>query len=265
MPHLQPEAPRRVNVYVDETGDRGIRPGASPFFAMTAVMVPTERDRDIRFTAAGLRAYLNTPERQPLHWTRHFKRKHHGRRTEAAERLAAMTSNSVIHVITDKKTALGDWDAESSEGEFFYHRTTRILLEQVAQASRGWNGGPRLAIVRLGTVKGMDHAGVLEFLARSRLESTPTPAVPWEYIKWPPVWRPASFDGIQIADIYSGLLNSALSGDPTDPSCASDLLTCRRQLYRGGRDSDLLGYGVRVIGDERFVTGRSWWESWRSV
>ncbi|WP_326779688.1 DUF3800 domain-containing protein [Streptomyces longwoodensis] len=252
----------KLNVYVDETGDRGLGHNASPFFAMTALMVPAEDDWTVRYTAGGLRTLIhgNRPNvSTPLHWVDHFKKKHPERRLYAARSLAQMPSAKVAHVIVPKSSARSYGGL--ADGVRFYNYTARLLLERVAHAAKQWEGGPRLAIVRLGTVKGMDHsdtAGYLDWVRSGRVE---TWNVPWEHIKWPPAWLNTEWDGIQLADVHAGLLNAALTGAQTDTACADNLLLCKHQLHRAptGR---LLGYGVKVLGDCRFVTERSWWLKW---
>ncbi|MFE6408182.1 DUF3800 domain-containing protein [Streptomyces sp. NPDC057837] len=252
----------KLHVYVDETGDRGLGRGTSPFFAMTALMVPAEDDWNVRVTAGGLRAliHVSRPETtKPLHWVDHFKKKHADRRLHAARSLALMPSAKVTHVIVPKDSAR--LYRGLADGVRFYNYTTRLLLERVAHAAKQWEGGPRFAIVRLGAVKGMDHtdtAGYLDWVRSGRVQ---TWNVPWEHIKWPPVWLGTDWDGIQLADIHAGLLHAALTGSASDELCAENLLLCKHQLHRSptGR---LLGYGVKVLGDARFVTERCWWKKW---
>jgi hypothetical protein len=247
----------KLNVYVDETGDRGFTAKSSPHFAMTALMVPEEDDWRTRATAAGLRGLIDTPG--PLHWVEHFKAKRPERRTHAATLLAEMRTAKVVHVIADKATC-----GLTRDGAIFYNYTTRLLLERVALAAQEWSGGSRLAIVRLGTVKGMDHAGTAQYLDHVRHGGCTTFDVPWQYIKWPPNWQNTTYDGIQLADIHAGMLNVALSGKPEDPKCAGDLLLCKHLLRRSTGGS-LLGYGVKVIGQSSFVTGRVWYRDWQAL
>ncbi|MFE9317863.1 DUF3800 domain-containing protein [Streptomyces albidoflavus] len=248
----------KLRVYVDETGDRGLSATSSPFFAMTALLVPDEDDWRTRFTAAGLRSLIhNNPQHtnKPLHWVEHFKKKHPERRRRAAQSLADMTSTKIVHVIVPKEAARTS--SGLADGARFYNYTTRLLMERVAYAAAGWDGGPRLAIVRLGTVKGMDHKETAKYLTHVR--GIDTFGVPWSNIKWPPKWEGTSWDGIQLADLHAGLLGAALTGDPSDDGCAENLLLCKGLLYRSptGR---LPGYGVKVYGCDSIVTGRSWWE-----
>lgn len=252
----------KLNVYVDETGDRGLGQNASPFFAMTALMVPAEDDWNVRVTAGGLRALVHGNRQdvsKPLHWVDHFKKKHEGRRLHAARALALMPSAKVIHVIVPKDSARSY--AGMANGVRFYNYTTRLLLERVAHAAKQWSGGPRLAIVRLGAVKGMDHKGTAEYLDMVRSGRIQTWNVPWQHIKWPPAWLGTDWDGIQLADIHAGLLNVALTGSKLDDSCAENLLLCKHQLHRSPSGM-LLGYGVKILGDDRFVTTRCWWRKW---
>ncbi|MDX3634353.1 DUF3800 domain-containing protein [Streptomyces europaeiscabiei] len=253
----------KLNVYVDETGDRGWSDKSSPFFAMTALLVPSEDDWTVRYAAGGLRSIVHASRPDtttPLHWVDHFKAKRPERRLRAARCLASMPSAKVIHVIVPKDTARG-LARGLADGVRFYNYTTRLLLERVAHAAKGWDGGPRLAIVRLGAVHGMDHEDTAAYLTWVRDGRCQTFDVPWQYIKWPPKWYGTEWDGIQLADIHAGLLNVALTGDKNDEECAANLLLCKHQLYRAPAGT-LLGYGVKVIGDVRFVRDRAWWPKW---
>ncbi|WP_329140990.1 DUF3800 domain-containing protein [Streptomyces sp. NBC_00670] len=252
----------KLNVYVDETGDRGFSTSSSPFFAMCALMVPAEDHWSVKVAAGGLRALIHSsrPESTtPLHWVDHFKRKRPERRVAAARTLASMPSAKVIHVIVPKDEVRA-WDG-MQDGVRFYNYTTRYLLERVAHAAARWEGGPRLAVVRLGAVRGMDHAETANYLDWVRQGHVQTWGVPWEHIKWPPTWTGTDWDGVQLADIHAGLLNCALTGPANDEDCAENLLLCKHQLYRSPSGM-LLGYGVKVMGGTSFVTTRCWWKKW---
>lgn len=257
----------KLHVYVDETGDRGMSERArekSPFFAMTALLVPEEEEWMVKVTAGGLRALVHSSRPQdvtkPIHWVEHFKAKRPERRQRAAKALARMQDVMVIHVIAHKDTLNQD-SGMRKDGGLFYNFTTRVLLERVAQAARGWPGGPRLAIVRLGAVKHMDHTATQSALDRVRQRHGKPFGIPWKHIKWPPVWHNTQRDGIQLADVHAGLLHAALAGKPNDEECAQNLLECQHQLRRSS-SGRLLGYGVKVIGDASFVTERVWWPDW---
>lgn len=264
LPAVPPAPPRpRLSVYVDETGDRGISPQSSAFFAMTALMVPAEDDWTVKYAAGGLRALIHSSRpgsTDPLHWVDHFKRKHPERRVRAAQALAAMPSAKTIHVVVPKASVRAYQGM--AHRDRFYNFTARLLLERVAYAAQQWEGGPRIATVKLGAVKGMDHKETAEYLHRVRCGVVQTYGVPWNSIKWPPVWLGTDWDGIQLADIHTGLLNAALSGQPDDDICAENLLLCKHQLYRSPSNA-VLGYGVKVLGTSNaFITDRCWWKKW---
>jgi hypothetical protein len=101
----------KLHVYVDETGDRGFSEASraqSPFFAMTALLIPQEEEWGVKLTAGGLRALVHGAEPQrilkPIHWVEHFKAKRKDRRRQAAHALALMPNAMVIHVIAHKDT-----------------------------------------------------------------------------------------------------------------------------------------------------------------
>jgi hypothetical protein len=241
-----------VHVFVDETGDRGFGTRSSPFFAMTALMVPYESEASMRCVAGGLRYHLNTTK--PLHWVEHFKAKRWQRRQLAAERLSSIPEARVVHVVVEKASVRSSAGMRK-DSSLFYNYVTRLTLERVAYAAQNWPSGPRFAVVRFGSVVGLDSAATLQYL--TRIHSSPSP-VPWECLKWPPVWRGTELDGIQLADIHAGMLNSALTGDVDDPTCAAYLLEVGHQLQRSNH-GQLLGYGMKVLWDPSFVRNRCWW------
>ncbi|MGW8847801.1 DUF3800 domain-containing protein [Streptomyces xiamenensis] len=258
--------PRGLNVYIDETGDRGLSAKSSPFFAMTGLLVPFEDNWSVIATAAGLRAAVHASHpgaTAPLHWVDHFKKKHPKRRSMAAIELASMPSAKVVHVIVPKD-AIRSYPGLADGGRF-YNYTTRYLLERVAWAAEQWEGGPRRAVVRLGAVKGMDHTETVSYLDRVRQgHHDKWRPPPWDRITWPPVWSGTDWNGIQLADLHAGLLNAALSGAYEDEACAANLLLVKHQLYRSPQGR-LHGYGVKVMGPtgaDSFVTDRCWWKKW---
>ncbi|MFB8235107.1 DUF3800 domain-containing protein [Kitasatospora purpeofusca] len=249
-----------LSVYVDETGDRGFGPRASAFFAMTAFLVPRERERHMRAIAAGLRADVRTGK--PLHWVEHFKKKHADRRRLAADLLSGLPDAQVVHVVVHKDSAYGDPRLEHDNEAFsdvhrFYKYCCRLLLERVAVAAAGWSGGPREATLRLGHMRGMDHEDTLAYLERALVAASDTP---WHLLRWPPRWTSTeAYDGVQLADLHAGFLNTALTGPPDDLGCASYLLSCEHQLVRHGRTGEVLGAGIDVVGDDSYLTKRHWW------
>lgn len=127
---------KTVEVFCDETGDRGWSADSSPWFGMCAVMVPQEAIPQMRATLAGLRHEINTDK--PLHWVEHFQKAKQGpRRQMAALMLAALPGVKVIYVVADKATLKASPRLREST-DLFYHYTMRLLLERVAQQLASW-------------------------------------------------------------------------------------------------------------------------------
>lgn len=246
----------KVEVYVDEYGDRGFSTKSSGVFAMTAVMVPAESAPHMRVVASGLRNEINTPK--PLHWVEHFtpKPKHAARRRLAADMVAAIPDVKVVYVIADKKTLIASEHLKHDQ-DAFYNYVTKLLLERVAYTAKYWPGGSRLALARLSSIKGTRDIDSISYLERVR--DVRATNAPLQYLRWPPTWHgPERFDGLQIADLYMGMMGAALSGAHDDPLCAVHLLAHRAQIRRSP-SGQLLGWGIKIYGDSSILTGRVWW------
>jgi hypothetical protein len=245
-----------VELYVDEYGDRGFTEKSSEVFAMTAVMVPGENAPHMRVVAAGLRAEINTAK--PLHWVDHFtpKPKHAARRQLAADMVASIPGLRVVYVVAHKETLIASQHLRSDQ-DAFYNYVTKLLLERVAFAARHWPGGRRKVLARLGHVRGMRHEDTVAYLEAARRYGKTK--APFEYIVWPPKWYgPDRWDGLQVADIYTGMLTCALRGAHDDMECARYLVAHRHQIRRGPL-GQVLGYGIKLYGEAHYLTSRTWW------
>ncbi|RIQ18869.1 DUF3800 domain-containing protein [Jiangella rhizosphaerae] len=250
-----------VEAYIDETGDRGTSKKSSPYFAVTAVVIPDESALHLRTVVKGMRAEFGIPPGQALHWNDHFRVRTPERRELAARLLAGIPGTTLSYVIVRKENIGRSWKM-SDDGAIFYNYAIRLALERVVHTAAAWPGGPRRVVVRAGSVRHMDHTATADYPARvtrgagSRAHAVVTP---WHLLHWPPRWFGADrYDGIQAADLYSGILRCALDGADDDAACGRYLLRCRHQLRRSG-SGRILGYGVKFIGDEGYLARRRWW------
>lgn len=251
-------AMKLVEVFCDETGDRGWTSQSSTWFGMCAVMVPQESVPQLRATVSGLRSEIGTDK--PLHWIEHFKKaRHEQRRDMASNMVAAIPDVKVIYVVADKATMVASPELRSN-GDLFYHWTMRLMLERVALALHEWEGGQRRGMVRLGAVKGMDHAESVEYLANVRRKASPW-STPWELMHWPPRWVGTNeYDGVQAADLYLGMFRRAVERGGDDIREARHLLRHWHQVRSSARGR-VMGYGVKVHGNPSFLTTRGWWQA----
>jgi hypothetical protein len=212
---------RKVMVFVDESGDRNVSPNrSSDFFTMTAVLVSAEHQQDLRLVIAGMRSVVKTTN--GLHWRDHLKAAHDDRRQLLVRYLAAVPTVQVIHVIMDKKL-FTPGSHLAAGGDDLYNYTLRFLIERIAIAALHWPGGERVADVRFGLVKGIDHKRTQSYLHHIAVREPGE----WDNLLWPQHWHATGlWDGLQAADMYSGMLNAAIAQD--DPRW---MMATRHQLH----------------------------------
>lgn len=148
----------RVVAYVDESGDRNSGENRqSDYFTMTAVMVESEHEHQLRLVIEGAKAIWNI--RGQLHWVKHLRGRRADRRETLCEILSVVPGVQVIHVILNKAMLLPEtYLANNQEGSYNY--ASRLLLERIAHAADKWPGGARIAQVYFGLVGGVDPGEV---------------------------------------------------------------------------------------------------------
>src|SRR5687768_6901134 len=83
-----PEGKRLYRVWIDETGDRGGGPKASPFFGVAAVVIRDEYMDQLRHAKREINRRLQRQPHHELHWSQNLKT--HDKRYVAAEELARL-------------------------------------------------------------------------------------------------------------------------------------------------------------------------------
>lgn len=243
-----------LRVYVDETGDRGTSPKSSSFFAFAAVLVPDEDEAGLRLAMDDLRTSLKTPPGTALHWNRHVKT--FSRRQHVTCTISAVPEVRIVYVFVDK-ASLHAGSGMLDDHVLFYNYAAGLLLERVVYAARDWQGGPRDALVRFGHVRGFKHATTHEYFARKTRHSR-TKHLPWGHLRSVYFCDQASWDGLQAADQYAGMLHAAFHADEFGRYEDVHLLAVRHQLRRNPWGS-AWGYGFKLMGDQRAATSMPWW------
>lgn len=121
-----PPARRLLRVYIDETGDRGVGPKASPFFAFSAVLVADEDEPHLMQAVRSLRQSFNIPPSNALHWNEHVKT--FPRRQHVATVLGALTPVMVLHVAVEK-AGIPSHAGMRNDHELFYNFAAGMVLE----------------------------------------------------------------------------------------------------------------------------------------
>ena len=243
-----------LRAYVDETGDRGCGGKSSPYFAFAAVLIPDEDEPELRAKISGLRRELDVPVGKALHWKDHVKT--FSRRQHVTTTLAAVGSLVIAYVVVEK-AAIPPGSGMRNSHEIFYNFAAGLTMERILLAAGGWPGGSRDVIVRFGHVRGFDHAKTRAYFEHKRQTAPGFP--PWSRLHGAVHFdNQASWDGLQAADQYAGMLNVALRPDEFGGYEAAHLLNIRHQLRRSG-NGEVWGWGFKALGNAVTFTSLPWW------
>ncbi|HVB41956.1 MAG TPA: DUF3800 domain-containing protein [Streptosporangiaceae bacterium] len=245
--------PPLLRAYVDETGDRGHSARSSPFFAFAAVLIADEDEPPLRAAMSQLRRDLTVPPGKALHWKDHVKT--HSRRQHVAHQLSGVAGLRVVYVVVEK-AAVPAGSGLHTDHVIFYNYAAGLVMERVLFAARDWPGGSRGVIVRFGHVRGFDHSKTTAYFQLKALQQA---AVPWARLRGHVHFDDqATWDGLQAADQYAGILNVALSRDEFGGYNESHLLRVRHQIRRNWSGA-AWGWGFKVLGNEVTFTSLPWW------
>jgi hypothetical protein len=189
-----------VSAYIDETGDRGTSPGASPIFGMAAVLVGDRDASRLRAAVDTLRSDFAVPVDAVLSWKSHVKT--HDRRRRAVEVLRAVPGLTVCYVYAAK--------AELAPGTYrdnptlFYDYVAFTTYESVVWAARHVGAGE--VRIGFGHVKNHDHRTTEEYIKR---EASRDDKVPDSLVTSMHRVSADRYAESQAADLFGGLLRAA--------------------------------------------------------
>jgi Protein of unknown function (DUF3800) len=246
---------RLLRVYVDETGDRGASRKASPFFAFAAVLVADEKEQQLREAVRKLRNDFQVPDNKALHWNRHVKK--FARRQHTAKTLCQLTEVKVCYVV--EKAAIPAGSGMLSNQVLFYNYAAGLVLERAVLDARNWPGGSRDALIRFGHVRGFNHSTTRDYFALKQKLPATAP-LPWSCLRSVHFDDQASWDGLQAADQYAGMLYAAFQADEFGGYESVHLLSIRHQLRRNG-SGNAWGWGFKLLGNAASATSLDWWPS----
>ena len=228
--------------FVDETGDRGYSKKSSEYFAMAAIVFPASVHQKVKDCITEIKTKFGVPINVPLHWRRHCQL--HEFKKYAVSKISQLEDISIIYVISDKKTVLADHTK-------FYNKVAASTLERILKHA----GEMKTKVcVRFGDIKGFDHSVTLDYFQKrtwrlgdyNMLEDQPK----WIYAK--------NNSGIQIADCYAGILNSAINADRFGAYEASFLVGIKHQI-RTSENGIICGYGIKAFSADNDPRKFKWW------
>lgn len=232
--------------FVDEIGDRGHSRKSSEYFAMAAVVFPASVQQNVKDCVANLKTKLGIPLNIPLHWRKHCRM--HDTRKYITGELAKLEGITIIYVISDKKTMPDDH-------EKFYNIVAACSLERILKHTEEFNSK---VCVCFGHVKGFKHTATLEYFKKRKWRLGD-----YNRIENHPKWISADLNsGIQLADLYAGILGAAMIADTYGNYEPSYLEKIKHQI-RKTKQGKICGFGVKALSKDNNPQSFKWWlEGW---
>ena len=228
--------------FVDEIGDRGRSKKSSEYFAMSAAIFPASVQQRVKDCITNIKIKLGINLKTPLHWRSHCNR--HDVRKYVAGEIAKLEKITVAYVISDKKTVPEDHTK-------FYNVVAAFTLERILKHTE--ESGAK-ACVRFGHIRGFNHSTTLDFFDKRE----------WRLCNYKtlldqPKWISAdSNSGIQLADLYAGILGAAMIPDKFGNYEAAYLETIKHQI-RKSYHGKISGYGIKAISTDNDPLSFNWW------
>jgi hypothetical protein len=230
-------------VYVDESGDRGMKPNSSDHFVVSAILVRDSDDAQVRTELAALSQALGRHAGQVLH----FRNLTHSQKIKATQDLAASSVQAITNVVVCKRHLQGVGPAGNAtlitRADPMLLWAMRLLLERVSWYIRDHGGST--SIVTFAHIKNFKTQKLHDY--RAALLNSPT------NIHWP------SFDGhkfrfggmasvelLQLADSTASALGGAVNPDQYGNVEDRYLRNLSGKLYRYG-NSPITSYGLKVF------------------
>jgi hypothetical protein len=232
--------------FVDEIGDRGHSRKSSEYFAMSAVLFPASVQQKVKDCIANLKIKLGVDLKTPLHWRNHC-RKHDTRKYITGE-ITKLEDITVIYIISDKKTVPEDHVK-------FYNIVAAFTLERVLKHTEKLN---TKVCVRFGHVRGFNHSTTLDYFNKKDWH-----LCDYNRLSDQPKWISAdSNSGIQLADLYAGILGAAMIPDRYGNYESTYLEKIKHQIRKSSNQM-ISGYGIKAISSDNDPKSFKWWpEGW---
>ena len=241
-----------LEVHVDETGDRGFGPRASPVFCLAACVFMHSKAHLVTAAMRDLNESLGRAN-VPMHAREHLRK--HDRKMEACERLGALKGTvRLLYVVLPKN--LVDSGSYLRDPIGAYNYPVKFLLERVSWLARDVRCPAR---VTLAAVRGLPPTEIRGYV--NRLFRNPSlSSVEWPWLEPPLGFVPAAQRiGLQWADIAAMALHQAVVPKSQPPRRVEPAyLNALAPAVWGKRE--LESYAVKSMVDG-WHQSQSWWPS----
>jgi len=250
-----------LRAFVDETGDRGVKASSSRHFAFAAIICRDQNYALLIQELDKLTVALGKPLGQTLHWSQNIK--DHAARRLAVRTLAQLPVRTIFVVVPKISLVSGSYIAASTQG--FYNYAARLMLERICLFTKGKElerakvapGTTLTCKVTMGHVKGFNPAVLRAYVNKIR-QTTTYP--PWHYLTPTlAVEGQSTARCLQWADMAAGAFDAAIKPDrygEVEPAYLKEMALLTYQ--ERGRT---LGCGIKVLGDEKYITDLPWWRA----
>ncbi len=239
-----------LEVHVDETGDRGFGPRASPVFCLAACAFRHSKAHLVTKAMRDLNESLGRAN-VPMHAREHLRK--HGRKMEACERLGALNGTvRLLYVVLPKNLVNSDSYLRDPIGAYNY--PVKFLLERVSWLARDVRCPAR---VTLAAVRGLPPAKIRDYV--NLLYRNPSlSSIEWPWLKPPLSFSPAQQRvGLQWADISAMALHQAVVPKTHPPHRVEPAyINALAPAVWGKRD--LESYAVKSM-VEGWHQSQTWW------
>jgi hypothetical protein len=231
-------------VYIDEAGDRGIKPGSSAHFIVTAVIIRDSFDAQVRADFGTLRQELGRHRWQVLH----FRKLTHSQKIKASQDLATANIAAITSVIICKRHLYGAPGsglppAYMTQPDPMYLYALRLLLERISWYVDEHGSGE--AHVTFAHLKRFKVAKLHDY--RAILELLPT-TIRWRVFHGRPfhVSDMKARELLQVADACASALFKAVERDDYGNTETRYLENLNPLVYRRGMGA-VTSYGYKVF------------------
>jgi Protein of unknown function (DUF3800) len=241
-------------VYIDEAGDRGMKPGSSAHFLVTAVIVRDSDDAQVRSDFEALRQELGRHRWQVLH----FRKLTHSQKIKAAQDIGTSSIAAITNVIICKRHLHGAPGSDLPpaymlQPDPMYLFAMRMLLERIS-----WyvdEHGRGQAHVTFAHLKRFKVAKLHEY--RDILEGLPT-TIRWQVFEGRPfhVSDMKQRELLQVADACASALFKAVELDEYGNRELRYMQSLDALVYRRGLGA-ITSYGYKVFPTEQAESGGS--------
>lgn len=248
---------KRFHVFVDETGERSLRPRTKPVFAVSAVMVPDTHLRQAHGLLDRINADLGKAPGTTLHWATNIKQHH--QRKHVAQLLArahiGVTNVLVVKGALTQRTGLYD-------GARIYNYAIRRLLERVSWMAADRNGEIHLTFAH---IRRFPYETLFSYIERLKTERT---SIRWHTLPHRPrLDQPHRVRGLQLADMTAGIVSAAVHPDTHGGYEPCYLRTMIPRLYKNRETgSSIASYGMNIVGRRGCMSSAyPWWDEFEAA